>query len=144
MNHRLIFAVLSLSLPLTGMAEIYRWTDATGQVHYGQTPPAQGQYQVVHPADTSGLSPGLTKFVDQADKANAEAEKAHQAELKSKAESAERCAKARERVSMLESHGPHRMFIPGASSTAEPARMTDEEFSKRLASAQKEEADSCH
>ena len=144
MKAHLLLVALGIGLPLAGMAQIYRWTDATGQVHYSQTPPNGGQYERVHPADSSGLNPGLNKFVGDTDKANAEADKAQQAEVKKKAESAEACAKARERVSTMEEKGPHRMFISGASSTAAPARMTDEEFNKRLADAQKEVSDNCH
>lgn len=34
---RLIFMMLLLT-PVSGWAEIYRWTDANGQVHYGEQP----------------------------------------------------------------------------------------------------------
>ncbi len=144
MNSRLLVLVLMLGVPLCGLAQIYKWTDANGQVHFSQTPPADGKFERVHPADSSGLSTGLSKFVKESDKANSEEEQAHQAEMKKKAESAELCAKARERVSLLEEKGPHRMFMPAASSTAAPARMTDEEFNKRLAEAQKSVSENCH
>lgn len=144
MNARLILLALGIGLPLGGHAQIYRWTDANGQVHFGQTPPSDGKYERVRPADSSGLDTGLAKFVKDADKANSEADKARQEEVKKKAESAEVCAKARERVSMLEEKGPHRMFVAAASSTAEPARMTEEEYNKRLAEAQKTVTENCH
>lgn len=144
MNARLLLVVLGIGVPLCGMAQIYRWTDANGQVHYSQTPPAEGKFERVHPADSSGLDTGLGKFVKDSDKANSDADQAQQAEMKKKAESAELCAKARERVSSLEEKGPHRMFVAAASSTAEPARMTEEDFNKRLADAQKSVTENCH
>jgi hypothetical protein len=142
MKKRFVVALLGLGLPLTGMAEIYKWTDANGQVHFGQTPPPQGQFERVRPAESGGLDPGLSKFVEESDKANAAADKAHQTELKSKADKAEQCAKARERVSVMEQKGSHKMFMPSTDGT-DPARMTDEEFQKRLDEAKKAETSSC-
>jgi hypothetical protein len=98
----------------------------------------------VHSTDSSGLSNGLSKFVNDADKANTEADKAHQAELKKKAEGAEACAKAREHVSDLEEKGPHHLFVAGKDSNSEPSRMTEEEFNKQLSDAQKAVSDNCH
>jgi len=34
-------ALLALALPVTA-AQVYKWTDAQGTVHYSETPPAQG------------------------------------------------------------------------------------------------------
>jgi hypothetical protein len=35
---RRLFFMLLLLVPISGWAEIYRWTDASGQVHFGEQP----------------------------------------------------------------------------------------------------------
>jgi len=42
--------VLSLSLGAAAMAEVYKWTDAQGQVHYGEKPGGKGARNVTLPA----------------------------------------------------------------------------------------------
>lgn len=50
--------LLPLSLLLAGVAhaDIYRWTDAQGRVHYGDQPPASGAQKIEEPPP-SPLSP---------------------------------------------------------------------------------------
>jgi hypothetical protein len=38
----LVVATLLLAVPLAAAAEVFRWTDENGQVHYGQRPPPGG------------------------------------------------------------------------------------------------------
>ncbi len=40
--HRLLIAVALLLLAPLATAEVYKWTDANGTVHYSEAPPAQG------------------------------------------------------------------------------------------------------
>ena len=42
MRHFIVFAA-ALLLNLTVQAQIYKWTDTDGKVHYGNRPPADGQ-----------------------------------------------------------------------------------------------------
>jgi hypothetical protein len=46
---RLLF-LAGLCLPWPAAAEVYRWTDAAGQVHYGGRPPPQGAQRLDLPA----------------------------------------------------------------------------------------------
>jgi len=52
-------------------AQVYKWTDAAGQVHYGDRPPAQGpteQIEVAPPptdSTTTGLRPGERKLLQE-------------------------------------------------------------------------------
>lgn len=46
MQHAKLTAVLMLALVLTGtpaVAEVYKWVDGDGNVHYGDRPPSSGQ-----------------------------------------------------------------------------------------------------
>ncbi|MEO8810824.1 MAG: DUF4124 domain-containing protein [Rhodanobacter sp.] len=40
--HRLLLAVALLLLAPLATAQVYKWTDASGTVHYSEAPPAQG------------------------------------------------------------------------------------------------------
>ena len=115
-------AVLLCCLPVLAWAQqIYKWTDASGVVHFSQNPPAQGSYENVTPnLPPPGQAPkyhlsdesGTGKTASQATQAQADNE--------------ERCAKARERVSFLKDKTAHRLYTTGAD--GQPSRMTDEEF----------------
>jgi hypothetical protein len=53
-----IIFCLWLSSPFSAVAEVYRWVDADGQVHYGERPPPQGARRIELPATTeSDLEP---------------------------------------------------------------------------------------
>jgi len=141
----LFLATLSMAAALSVHADsIYRWTDASGQIHFSQTPPAEGSYQRVTPVTSSGSgasNSGLSDFVKQGDAADSAAEKARQAQLQSKAEQAERCAKAREQISSLESRPAHRTYVDGPG--GQTARMTDDQHEQMLNDAKKAAAGSC-
>ncbi len=40
--HRSLIAVALLLLAPLATAQVYKWTDASGTVHYSEAPPAQG------------------------------------------------------------------------------------------------------
>lgn len=45
---RLLIAAVLLALTPLASAQVYKWTDATGTVHYSEAPPAQGKnYQKI-------------------------------------------------------------------------------------------------
>ena len=52
----LIIPFLCLSSPLPAVADVYRWVDADGQVHYGESPPSEGARKIELP-EASESSP---------------------------------------------------------------------------------------
>ena len=68
--------------------------------------------------------------------------KTREAGLKLKAETLERCAKARERISFLEEKTARRLFVP-APDGGEPSRMTEEQFQAELDAARALESANC-
>lgn len=48
---RYLLLLGGLCLACSATAEIYRWTDASGQVHYGERPPPLGAERVYLPTD---------------------------------------------------------------------------------------------
>ena len=138
-------AAVLLLLPLAAAAQIYKWTDANGQVHFSQNPPASGAYKDVTP---DLPPPTVTPHVDSLRKAaesyaqqDADAQKQRTAMLKAKADNAERCAKARERVRFLDEHPAHRLYKTGDD--GQPARLTDEDYQQQVGDAQAAAAKYC-
>lgn len=127
-------------------ASIYRWVDSSGVVHYTQSPPEHARYQrinpnVAPPTSAPGVA-GMEKLSQSYDAHNAAQNKAQQAALKAKADSAEQCAKARQRISLLQTATAHRLFVTGADGQRQ--RMTQPEFEKRLKQAQARADASCN
>jgi hypothetical protein len=138
------FALLLCTLPLAASAQIYKWTDANGQVHFSQNPPKEGNYQDVTPQGPvsgatfgGGASSSRRSGASSSSGGNASGQQA----LQAKADSEERCAKAREHISYLQEKTAHRLFVTGDD--GQPARMTDEEFDQQLKDAQDAAAKYC-
>jgi hypothetical protein len=133
-------SALLLALPLLATAgNVYKWVDAQGQVHYGQTPP-----DGVKAINQSGAKPGVTTEAPPAPKVEVAAEPAAKPAEKP-AESAEdkakRCSAAKDRIAFLEEKTARRLSVKQADGT--DARMTDEEFEARLNKAKQEASGSC-
>jgi|GEM_PF-54367 len=139
--------VLLCTLPIaTAMsAEIYRWVDASGVTHFTQDPPAGTPYQrvtpQVAPATSAPHVDALRNAQRSAETQDGELNKTREAGLKLKAETLERCAKARERITFLQEKTARRLFKTGPD--GQPARYTDEEFDAELKKAQGEADQTC-
>ena len=136
-------ALLLCGLPLAASAQIYKWTDANGQVHFSQNPPKTGNYSDVTPQlPVSGASTGgsSTPRPSGSKGVSSPAAPSQQA-LQAGADKAERCAKANERISFLQEKTAHRLFVTGDD--GQPARMTTEQFDQQLKDAQDAAAKYC-
>lgn len=117
---------------------VYKWKDASGQVHYTQTPPPEGAVrEPVQRSAQADVQPGVTLNAPNPPAAPAKAATAPGEKAAAPIETAEakatRCAQARERLSFLEERTAYRLMVeqPDGSS----ARMTEEEFQQRLGKA---------
>lgn len=146
----LLFAV---SLPGWSDATVYRWTDADGQVHFGQSPPASGDYDVMRgvrpnsiatpsttpaaPANPTAAATAAAeqksrnqKFIEEAEAARKAKAEAKAKEKTAKAEKDQRCKVARENIHAIqERHG----YVG----------MPMEEYTRTMDAAKKEEASNC-
>jgi len=133
-------ALLLCSLPLAASAQIYKWTDANGQVHFSQNPPKQGNYQDVTPqlpvsgATTDAAPRHSVRTATSSSSGGSGGGSSDNAALQAKADNEERCAKARERISFLQEKTAHRLFVTGDD--GQPSRMTDDQFNQELQDAQ--------
>jgi hypothetical protein len=137
--------LLLCGLPLAASAQIYKWTDANGQVHFSQNPPKQGSYQDVTPqgpiSGTSTDSSGRPLPPPPRGNGSSSSSAPAQQALRASADNAERCAKANERISYLQEKTAHRLFVTGDD--GQPARMTDEQFDQQLQDARDAAAKYC-
>ena len=59
MRRILLFAMALLLAPLAS-AQVYRWVDGNGTVHFSQTPPPAGvKYQIMHLSSDTGTTAGV-------------------------------------------------------------------------------------
>lgn len=137
-----LIALCAAAAPVA--AALYKWTDANGVVHYTQTPPVSGPYESLRPAPPPGAAPAreaTQKFLEQAERREAEQAKARAEARQRAAEAARRCRDARARLALLEERTPRRLAVQ--QENGELARMTVEEWEARKAQAQKVIEASC-
>ena len=139
--------LLTLALTITSLAagagNIYRWVDAKGQVHYGETAPigadAKGQSKVT-PGATSAALAATAEAAGSSVAPAAPAEDAAKAKADREAKTAN-CKSAKEQIEFLETNTARRIQVPQKDGST--SRMTDEEFDKQLAEAKKQAAKNC-
>lgn len=152
----LLAIAVQLAMSATAAAPVYRWTDASGQVHFGQTPPANAAYEVIRgrgetpaataaPGDPAAAAPTQRdrdqQFLKQAEAEREARAKDKQAERLARLEAQKKCAAASERVAFFETRGAGRLRVE--TEDGGHARMAPEEFAKRLDAARAEVATHC-
>lgn len=146
MMMRAALLVLCLSLPLAAVAEVYKWTDASGQVHYSDQPPS-GQAKAIKgaPAPSQDASAAQQALAEkdlafkkrQADtaKAKEKADKdAEAARIKQ-----ENCERARRNLAALDQSG--RTYTTGPY--GQRNYMTDQQRADNRANAERFMAENC-
>ena len=132
---RLYFSIALLcAVPAAFAADVYKWTDAGGVVHYSDTEPAgASDVQLVHLNGTA--TAGTTQANAEANPAMAEAAKPAQGTLvAAKSENGDKlCAQARSNLELLQSNQPVGLD-PGGSGKAEP--LDDAARQRQIANAQ--------
>jgi len=142
MKHRLLLCLL-VALPCAARADIYRWTDAQGRVHYAQTPPPDGDYRKVDPRVSAGGDDAavLHEYVE-AQRKTREAAEAEKAKLEAKAqEKAGACVQAQARLKKLEEYGPNRLV--SQNDKGEVERWTTEKWDAERAAGRKAVDENC-
>lgn len=97
---KLALLLLSLSLPFAAAAEMYRWVDAKGKVHYSQVKPTGQSYEKI--ASTSGAGPnagapreGLAEYASELEQSEQNAESERKQEASRRETQRRRCSEAR-------------------------------------------------
>jgi len=137
------------SLAFVGLAhaELYKWTDGQGKVHYTDQPPTVNAQTVKHPqAGQTETTTQATKSLSDKDQAYQKRhEEAEQARLKAEKEAEEarvrsaNCAKARNNLSTLQNRS--RVYTTNAA--GQRTYMDDAARADALANSQKAISDFC-
>ena len=124
--------ILSLaSLPVVA-GNIYKWTDAQGQVHYSQTPPKRGPVTV---KPQGSVQPGVSLQAPAAPAKVSEQAKTDAATAPESTEAkAKRCAESKQRLVFLEENPARRLMVQTADGSE--ARMTEEQHEQSVTKAQ--------
>jgi hypothetical protein len=137
-------ALLLLPLPLAVAAEMYRWVDDKGQVHYTQTPPPGLQADKLRPAPPPGANPGMDAVRSRNEasaKAREEQQKKDAAAALEKAGREDLCRRAQERVAFMETRPAYR--VAAKNEDGSTRRMTPQEYDKTLTDARKVVSENC-
>lgn len=92
---------LLLCLPLTAAAEMYRWVDAKGKVHYSQVKPTGHEYEKLAPAPPASSSGGgtaggsLSRYAAELEKSNNATDRQRARETAEQNNRRQRCTAAR-------------------------------------------------
>lgn len=107
-----VLCAVSLMGASPAQADLYKWTDSQGQVHYTDQPPAKEQSQRIgRSTDPEREQEARSARQELADKVSQsqrqrqleqEARAKRQAELDKEQQKADNCSKARERLSLLQ------------------------------------------
>ncbi|MDB5972051.1 MAG: hypothetical protein JWQ90_4501 [Hydrocarboniphaga sp.] len=140
-----LWLAATLTLDTASAATAYRWTDADGVVHYAQTPPSSGRYDIVHPElpppVAAPADDGAKAFLKRIDEQDAAKAKARVAAAAAKQASAQQCADARARLHFLDERPPNRLRTREAG--GELKRMDADEWERQRQSAAAAIAKSC-
>jgi len=116
-----IFPLLALLAAMPASAAMFKWTDANGNVQYGQYPPAGVKAEQLHAAPAPKTTPATKtpqQQVEELDKRR-EAEQQQQAEAEEKKQSAENrkinCGNAHKNLESLNRGGHRLMHLPDGS-----------------------------
>jgi hypothetical protein len=137
-------AVLLFLVPALASAEMYRWVDEDGQVHYSEEMP-KGKYEVVPdpapPPGNEGLA-DVHAYVSAQDKARADAAAAAAKDQKVADADKQRCQGARQRKQMFaDFEGRVRTLNPA---TNEYEYITDEQRAAKLRDVDQMISQFCH
>jgi hypothetical protein len=140
-------ALLILSAPGVH-AQIYKWTDAGGKVHYSETPPPDGQqFNEVNTGPAPQSSDEAGRQLQDMLKRQQDSEKQEDAEKNKEKEQAagqakldQYCDQARESLTKLENGPPRRLAVV---ENGEVSRMTEDERQAKIEEIEKTISEKC-
>lgn len=125
-----VFALLLL--PAVATAQVYKWTDAEGHVHFSQSPPKSGTYDEAGSAPPPGTSPNVQQLDSTQKQADKDADKAKAQADQDAADKAKKqadCKQAQDRLSYMDEHQARRLYTKDDKGNV--SRMTQDDFTKQ-------------
>lgn len=134
-----------LLLPLVAGAQVYRWVDDKGQVHYSQVPPPGARARELAPPPPSAAAPNqdaLNKALEDTVKAEPKAREEAAQAAAAAAQREQQCRQAREHLAFMDSMGGRRrMTITDEQGNV--TRASDEQVNARRAELEALAASAC-
>jgi hypothetical protein len=141
---RFFLGILLAAAPLFAAAQVYRWVDDRGQVHYSQVAPPGRDAQPVGPPPPPQAAPNQDNLNQSMKDANEAAPK-KQAEAdrlaQNQANVADYCKQLREQLDYLDAKTARR--LGGTDEKGNVTRVTEEEFQQRRNDILKSLAERC-
>lgn len=141
MNKVRIVVLLTLALLYApGFAEVYRWVDSEGNVHYTQEKPRDHEAQTVNvptvppPTSTQDVNRSYLEQLDEQAQAKDQQQKRLNEQASKSDFNAQQCDTARKNLSTLQAGGR----IAYVNAGGETVTITEEEKASRIAEAQKQ------
>jgi hypothetical protein len=137
MNRQWVFVTLLVTMAAAQAADVYRWVDAKGGVHYSDAPPPpEAKAELVHlrgTGSTTGVAVPISDEPAKADDSEEAGEKKPPGTLASSVQSAEkRCADARANLEVLQRSGP----VGIDSGNGKPQPLDDKARQRQIGNAQ--------
>jgi hypothetical protein len=143
----IVAGLLCGAVTLQAAAEVYKWKDKSGNIHYSQTPPASGDFETMAPPPPASDPSGSDARLQELQRSNEQAEqnRREQAERKQESEKeaamrAENCNRARANKEVFTNRSPNTL-VKNPDGTY--ARMTVDQRAERAAEAERMEAENC-
>lgn len=137
--------VVGLAVPIAAAADIYRWTDDQGRVHFSQTPPVQRPSEQLTPQpSTRGAdfsSDGMEHFNQQRSEQRQQAREQSQQQRQAEAQRAAICAAAQRRMAALQATTARRLAIEQPDGSV--SRASESQFQALRAKAQQNIDQNC-
>ena len=131
MSKALIVLLFFLFAPNTALAEMYKWVDENGNVHYGDTPPSKNQSEKMKPApaadekEAQRLKQRTTKILQRQHQVDAARSKNKQASKKAESKKVsieKRCKHAKAELVFYKKRGRHSVLdLEGNLTKVKPA-----------------------
>lgn len=121
-----------VALPVAASAQVYRWKDASGRVHYSQVPPPGADARQLAPPPPVSAAPNqdaLNKSLQDAAKAEPKAREAAAKAAEEQASRQRECQSLREQIAFMDQSTARRMTTTDAQGNV--SRVTTEQFDAR-------------
>ncbi len=125
-------------LPLAAGAQVYRWVDERGQVHYSQVPPTGRESRSVGSPPAPAAAPNqdsLNRSLAQDNEAAPKRQEAAAQAAQAQAQREEQCRQAREQLAYMDAKTARRLGTTDAQGNV--SRVTEEQFQQRRAELQR-------
>ena len=139
-----LLALLLLALPIAAGAQVYRWKDKNGQVHYSQVPPPGAEARTLAPPPPPSASPNqdaLNKSLQDAAKAEPKAREEAIKAAEAQASRQRECQSLREQIAYMDQNTARRMTTTDAQGNV--SRVTTDQFDARKAELQSRMSSVC-